>query len=368
MKSFLLAGTVLLGAASRCDATDPFTYFGGTNHKAYLDWYGSLAEIPSTVYPASLYFSPTTGTGVTEEDGMALHWNIVTNQEDTRASYLQVAIAVRAMNGWVGFGLADAGGMQGADVMLYESSNPVTVRDAHILWERLPLTDDCQDWELVDTVVQQDGFLIVQARRLLDTLDTQDMAIINDKETKLSPTRIIGAWGNDTASASFHGPSRIQSAVRFHGVPTDGGAALDEYDKFKEDMAVEAEGYFEVNANNFTIPANVTTYHSFCISWKEILAQGVPDGVPLHAMGFEPLLAASSSAYWHHFTVSALDDSGDMLTCDGMRSELIYGWASGAVPEAFPRDFGIPFGQNGFKAVFVVSILLLLRHPRRLLF
>ena len=366
MKAFWLAGIVLLGTAVRCDATDPSTYFGGTNHKAYLDWYTSLHDTPGTVYPASLYFSPT-GTGVTEEDGMALHWNIVKNQENSRLSYLQVAIAVRAMNGWVGFGLADAGGMQGADVMLYESNNPATVRDAHILLERLPLTDDCQDWELVDTVVQEDGFLIVQARRLLDTLDTQDKAIINDKETILSATRIIGAWGNNTASASFHGPNRVRSAMRFHGLPTDGAAALDEYENFKEVMAVEAEGYFEINANNSIIPANVTTYYSFCISWKDILAQGVPDGVPLHVVGFEPRLDADSAAYWHHLTVSAIEGASDLTSCSDLRFEIMYGWASGAVPEAFPPNFGLLFGQNGFQGVSVVSILLLLRHPGQLL-
>ena len=363
-----LAGTVVLllvTTSPGCDgSTDPSRYFGGSNHQAYLNWYNSLDNVPSTVYPASRYFSPETGSGgVTKEDGMALHWNIVADKVNERASYLQVAIAVRAMNGWVGFGLADAGGMFGADVMLYESENPDTVRDAYILWDRLPLTDDCQDWELIDDtpVIQQDGFLIVQARRLLDTLDAQDKAIINDQDRILAPTRIIGAWGNDTASASYHGPYRILSSMRFHDLPTaDHGSTLDPYEQFQEDMTVEAEGYFELRANNYTIPKNVTTYYSFCISWNDILAQGVPDGVPMHVIGFEPIMEASSGPYWHHFTLNGIEDARDLASCTiGYGWEPAYAWAPGALPDALPEEAGLPIGQGGYQGFSVVGPLRL---------
>ena len=293
---------------------------------------------------------------------MALHWNIVKNQENARLSYLQVAIAVRAMNGWVGFGLADAGGMQGADVMLYESNNPSSLRDAHILRERLPLTDDCQDWELIDDtpVVQRDGFLIVQARRLLDTLDAQDKVILNDQGRSMSPTRIIGAWGNGTASVSYHGPNRILGAVRFHSLPTDDGYILDPYEQFQEDMATEAEGFFELRASNYTIPANVTTYYYFCISWKDILAQGVQDGVPMHIIGFEPIIEANSGRYWHHFALSAIEDSRDLTSCNiGYGWHPAFDWAPGLLPEAFPVEAGLPLGKDGYRGFSVVSTVRL---------
>jgi len=318
MKSALsLFAKVVALLAVACHASDPSTYFGGSNHQEYLDWVNSADFIDQ--YPASLYFSPTPSDELGEDEGLALHWNIVKNEADDRLSYLQIAVAVRAMGGWVGFGLAEAGGMKGADVMLFESENPYTVRDAHILQERLPITDDCQDWELIgESALQEGGFLMVQARRLLNTGDTQDKVVIADDSTYQLPTRIIGAWGNTTTTASYHGPRRIRGVVRFHRLPSaikgEGDPLLREYDLFQQKMASDADGYFEIRNKNHTIAAEVTVYHDFCITWRELLAQNVPD-VPLHIIGFEPLLEASTAQYWHHFSLSGKADNGDDFPC-----------------------------------------------------
>jgi DOMON domain len=173
----LLLSTQLVAVAS---SADPSTFFGGTGNGAYLDWVASAGS----KYPA-FQFLPSDDTD--SNDGIAIHWDIPSN--DTK---LHLAVAARA-TGFVGFGLADAGGMEGSDIMLFETSNPNTVRDCYVLTDRVPITDRDQHWILVDSVIQ-DGFLIVEAMRKLDTGDFQDHPILNDNLETVVATRVIGAW------------------------------------------------------------------------------------------------------------------------------------------------------------------------------
>ena len=61
-----------------------------------------------------------------EEEGVAIHWKIVNND------YIELAVAARA-TGWLAFGLGEAGGMDGADMVIYEESNPKSLMDAYNL-------------------------------------------------------------------------------------------------------------------------------------------------------------------------------------------------------------------------------------------
>jgi hypothetical protein len=54
-----------------------------------------------------------------------------------------IAVAVRA-TGWLGFGLAEAGGMLGADMALFTPIRPTEIIDAYTLEGRRPITDNCQ--------------------------------------------------------------------------------------------------------------------------------------------------------------------------------------------------------------------------------
>ena len=65
------------------------------------------------------------------DDGAAIFWNINNNDDES----IDFAIAVRS-EGWVGFGLSEAGGMMGSDMALYSASNPDDIIDAYVVDDR----------------------------------------------------------------------------------------------------------------------------------------------------------------------------------------------------------------------------------------
>ena len=66
-----------------------------------------------------------------DKDGAAIFWNI--NKDDTVT--IDFAIAVRS-EGWVGFGLSEAGGMMGSDMALFSVANPDDIVDAYVVDDR----------------------------------------------------------------------------------------------------------------------------------------------------------------------------------------------------------------------------------------
>lgn len=116
-----------------------------------------------------------TSAGDDTSDGAAIFWNI---NGDT----IHLAVAVRA-DGWVGFGISEAGGMIGADMALYQVTQPSELIDAHVVDSRsMPMKDECQNWNLKRVTNNSDGWIIVEMSRLLDTGDAQDHVLKNDKE------------------------------------------------------------------------------------------------------------------------------------------------------------------------------------------
>jgi DOMON domain len=172
--------------------TSVSTCFGGVDNAPYLDWVNTKGDsyASSECLPSK---TPNTTQGV------AVHWKV----DDEN---IHIAVDARAV-GWVGFGIAEAGGMKGADMVLFEAAKPTVLRDAHVLDEFYPIDDICQDWVLSDSRTDE-GFLIFEAFRKLNTTDTQDRVIINDSNSVITPQVVIPAWG-DSAAISFHGPSNL---------------------------------------------------------------------------------------------------------------------------------------------------------------
>ncbi|KAI2510721.1 copper type II ascorbate-dependent monooxygenase [Fragilaria crotonensis] len=307
-------------------AADPSTYFGGLDNSVYLDW------LNSSSYDRSTWLESSSATGV------AVHWS-------TNESHVQLAVACKA-TGWVGFGLAEAGGMRGADIVLYSAETDELV-DSYVLDELVnPMPDDCQSWTLVRSQTE-DGFIIFEANRLLDTGDSQDHIIIDDSDQRVEATRVIAAWGNES-SPSYHGLSnRAKGAVRFMSK-----TAVDELELFQENMAAEAEGTFLLAAVDFAIPATETTYHKFCFSTSDLVALGAPIDQDLHVIGIEPIIDARTAKYVHHFVLRALSVS--LNTTDECNAavfiETAYAWAPGNLPMMLPYNVGSPLGSSGFKA------------------
>jgi hypothetical protein len=176
--------------------------------------------------------------------------------------------------------------------------------------ERFPVKDACQNWNMVSSQ-SENGFLIFEATRLLNTGDKQDRIIMNDALFTVSPSRIIAAWG-DTPTVSYHGKNRARGAVRWFG-------DKDEQAVFTAAMQSGAEGSFELRASDYPIKEQETEYKDFCFSREDILAQGVPDIEKMSIIGYEAIIDEDAKAMVHHFIVrgSPSTNNGESSNCGG---------------------------------------------------
>jgi len=302
----------------------PELYFGGnSNAQAYIDWSTSQNAMR---YNASLFLESTADPA----NGVAVHWKI---EDDT----LHLAVAAKA-KGWVGFGLSENGGMQGADVVLFQANKPDELQDSFILEERLPIADDCQSWTFVNSQTE-DGFLIFEASRLLVTGDNRDHPILNDSSETVPLHRVIAAWG-DLEEVGFHGDNNARGAIRWFG----GG--IDASVQFEETMKELSEGFFEVRAVNYTVKAIDTEYADFCFGRSDMLAQGVPAVDKLYIVGFEPIVDPRAVRHVHHFTVYGGSDANDgNPSCENL-FQMVYVWTPGDQPFSLPENIGAPLGPS----------------------
>jgi hypothetical protein len=202
------------------------------------------------------------------------------------------------------------------------------------------------NWELLWSQTS-DGFLIVEAQRLLDTLDAQDRAIYYDADLTTPPHLIISAWG-ETPTWEYHGPkNRAKGAVRFY---SSGGDVLNQ---FRKAMDVQADGSFFLGAKDFAIPEVDTHYQRFCFHRSDLVALGVPVDEPLHIIGVEPVIDPRSKRFVHHYNLMTTDVVNG--TCDESRDhfEVLYGWGPGGLPYEFPSILGSPLGADGFSNYYL---------------
>jgi hypothetical protein len=303
--------------------------FTGNDTEAYYEWLDNVSYNKTTFIESNF----ETGSGV------SVHWTIDND-------IIHLAVAAQA-SGWVAFGLAESGSMRGADIVMYTAETD-TLTDAYVLDQLVrPIADNCQSWELVNSVVDG-GFIIFEAKRYLNTNDTQDRVIIDDSFSIIPSTRVIAAWGN-TAEPSFHGNSVARGSIRFFST----SEIIDEKDIFVQAMAAESEGNFTISARNFTIPSNaVTTYQLFCYSREELVELGVPLDQDLHSIGFEPIVHPEHSKYVHHFILyaSALPWNKSSVCDTYPVIENSYTWVPGDFPLTLPANVGGPLGSRGFQS------------------
>jgi hypothetical protein len=96
--------------------------------------------------------------------------------------------------GWVGFGIAESGGMKGADIVYYEAQGNKLV-DAFAIGNMQPQSDLCQDWYLYGGEVES-GVIRFLAQRLVNTHDESDWPIWKDGEPPLAANRLayVSKW------------------------------------------------------------------------------------------------------------------------------------------------------------------------------
>ena len=257
--------------------------------EAYFDGVDSAEKAPyttwlngnfDTTYSQHSFLSTSSASG----SGAAVFWKIF---EDD----IHFAVAARA-TGWLAFGISEAGGMLGSDVVYYETAHPEQVVDGYILETRAaPLKDDCQNWNLISTTITN-GWLILEVSRKLDTGDSQDHKIMDDSGGFVAPTRLIAAWG-DTPTISYHGTNAARNSVRLFANDSVG---------VKEALATQlnsaAEGFFDLaDKTGIEIPAEETAYIDVCRTADEIL-QGIGvSETPLTIIGAMPGVTEENKAF-----------------------------------------------------------------------
>lgn len=118
----LLSFNVIVNAVSL--ASSYFPSVSTDEKEVYTNWVATH----SSLYPRHTFMPSSSSND--DDDGAAIFWNI-NNDEDT----IDFAIAVRS-EGWVGFGLSEAGGMMGSDMALYRLVNPDDIIDAYVVDDR----------------------------------------------------------------------------------------------------------------------------------------------------------------------------------------------------------------------------------------
>ena len=333
LPSIVLCSLLVLGQAYQLNAQEtPTEFFPGTIKDVYTDWLATVSY-NKTTFIESPYDTTT---------GAALHWNIVDDM-------IYLAVAVTQATGWAAFGLAESGSMRGADIVMYTAETD-TLTDAYVLDELVqPSLDTCQSWTLINSVVDE-GFIIFEAKRLLNTSDAQDRAIIDDTEFIIPSTRVIAAWGNDT-TPSYHFRNVARGAVRFFGTPE----MADDESFFFQTVSTEAEGNVTLSADNYIIPSDVvTTYARFCFSSNDLMNSSVPMDQDLHVIGFEPFVQPGNTKYVHHYIVYASEMPFNYTNASCAEEypalEIAYVWAPGDFPLALPTNVGGPLGARGYQS------------------
>ena len=333
LPSIVLCSLLVLGQAYQLNAQEtPTEFFPGTIKDVYTDWLATVSY-NKTTFIESPYDTTT---------GAALHWNIVDDM-------IYLAVAVTQATGWAAFGLAESGSMRGADIVMYTAETD-TLTDAYVLDELVqPSLDTCQSWTLINSVVDE-GFIIFEAKRLLNTSDAQDRAIIDDTEFIIPSTRVIAAWGNDT-TPSYHFRNVARGAVRFFGTPE----MADDESFFFQTVSTEAEGNVTLSADNYIIPSDVvTTYARFCFSSNDLMNSSVPMDQDLHVIGFEPFVQPGNTKYVHHYILYASEMPFNYTNASCAEEypalEIAYVWAPGDFPLALPANVGGPLGARGYQS------------------
>lgn len=284
----------------------------------------------------------------------------------------QIELAVAAVvgdgtgeSGWLGFGIAEAGGMPGSDIVVYEVATN-TFKDYFSLAYASPIEDSCDsDWVQQGEAVVEDGFVAVRLVRALDTEDSQDRVIFNDADLTLPATAIIAAWGEEE-TLSYHGKSRARSVVRFFTPDTDTSSITatsrsadtiaDPYaNAASEKLQDMADGSFVIyETSDYTIPSVETTYFANCINVTEYLTQEQIDaGVYIIGAEYVPSIETvpdgTDNVEWVHHMVGQAT-FGECAP-PGQRNSLLtlFTWAPGGQPLVLPDNVHFKVGgSDGF--------------------
>jgi hypothetical protein len=136
----------------------------------------------------------------------------------------------------------------------------------------------------------------------------------------------------------------------------------DELTAFRQRLAIEATGFFDLSVNNYSIPAVEATYINFCFNWiPDIVPQGLPADSNVAMLSAEMIVDPISGPFVHHTTLIAKPVAmNESRACDdpadGNKQFWMYGWAFGGSPVEFPTEAGYTLGPLGGLQHFVFTV------------
>jgi hypothetical protein len=254
---------------------------------------------------------------------------------------IELAFLVQQTEGWIGFGISEAGGMGGSDmavaILQSNPANPIALQDRHSLGHSEPLLDSKpgeNDWVLTGTE-RNSTHTLVQVSRALDTGDkVQDRLILDNG----LPTHVIGAFGSLTAltnQMTWHGKdNKVSSSIDFFSENPDHMSPSGTHDPT---VGLDKTKRFSV-LNNFVIPAEETTYHETCKMVNELpeINGKYTSKEEFYVIGMEHSVNLDSEQYVHHFLVFLTSNCGEP------RGPMVYGWAPGV--SELPNNINLPTG------------------------
>ena len=294
------------------------------------------------------------------EDKMTFKWK-VNNVDNTIDILLHSSGLVGGSSAsWFAFGLSEAGGMLGADIVSVEfgSSGSVSVVDRYVPWVASPLeqpprpypvADTQQDWELVCGESLENSVTAVVRRKLKTNDEEQDRDFVSGSVS------VIYAWGD--GALGYHGSNRGSIKVDFLG------EELSSVDAFVP--PADADGSFVKGFSPGYELAPITTQY---------VCQVHDIGTtPLHIVAAEQVYSTNQvyGPYVHHVLVHAcgndlnalhaldlyedgtfpcqtrdLSAHGNSPSGLGPCSSIIYGGAVGGHPFVVPDEAGILIGSD----------------------
>ena len=157
--------------ASKSKSNNAVPTTASKSNETYLTWK------TQTDYSYSKYLP----TEIDESKGIHFHWTI---QRGTGTIEIGVAIKIDSQQGWAEIGFSDHGGRRGADFVHFTRTGKAlpSLVDGYVLDDihEKPIADKKQDWELIHHSITNDGYLIFEAKRDLDTKDGFDKPLLDD--------------------------------------------------------------------------------------------------------------------------------------------------------------------------------------------
>ena len=263
----------------------------------------------------------------------------------TTDSHLYVTVTA-ATTGYLGWGVAEGGGMKGSDlaVLWVDDDGEPHAADYYSHDTAYPILDEEESATLCGTGTepadghqsyvafsgfQTDTHTTVTFGRALDTHDSMDWPIVDDGDA----TRLLFSYSpTDSDTLTYHGVNRgayrmnlFQSKAEF-----DPLAALRADPNVKEFLFLN---------NNQKIKKQVTTYSDVYYD----ITDNFDDNIQI--VGFEHVLDEGHASLVHHFVLSAHKVPDDAGT-------TIWPWAAGVQPFAFPQNTGFLMGKTAtFKGL-----------------